>query len=100
MKLNKNETAIQVLEARPMNAEYSHFWFAHYLLGVAKMNKQDNGAIVEFNAFYTNFRGRNYIKSCLQKMSWYYIIQGNNRLSTKYKEMILTRGFAMNEEDK
>ena len=25
MKLNKNETAIQVLEARPMNAEYSRF---------------------------------------------------------------------------
>ena len=100
MKLNKNETAIQVLEARPKNAEYSQFWFAHYLLGVAKMNKQDTGAIVELNAFYTNFRGRNYIKSCLQKMSWYYTIQGNTSLATKYKGMISTIGFAMNEEDK
>jgi len=99
-KLNKNETAIQTLNARPKSVEYCKFWFAYYLLGIAKMNKQDNEAIAELMAFYTNYRGRNYIKSCLQKMSWYYTIQGNRSLAAKYKGMISTTGFAMNEEDK
>lgn len=100
MKLNKNEKAIQILELRPKSAEYEKFWFANYLLGVAKLNKQDADAIKELSTFYKNFKGRNYIKSGLQKMSWYYTIAGNTSMANKYKSLVATKGFALNEEDK
>lgn len=99
-KLNKNETAIGILERRPTGEEYEQFYFLDYLLGVAKLNKLDVTSILDLHQFYTHYKGRNYIKSCLQKMSWYYVVTGNRGKAEEYKVLINKRGYALNEEDK
>ncbi len=100
LKMNKNETAIKVLEARPQSEEYLPFHFLDYQLGVAKLNKQDVEAIKFLKKFYLEFKGKNYVKSCLQKMSWYYLLAADFDAYNLYKKEILEKGQALNEEDK
>jgi hypothetical protein len=100
LKLNKNETAIKTLQSRPASDEYSSFVYLDYLLGVAKLNRQDDDAIKPLSVYYTKFKGGNYVKSCLQKISWYYLLAGDYAKSEEYKKLILTKGIAVNEEDK
>lgn len=99
-KLNKNETAISILERRPISEEYEEFYFLDYLLGVAKLNKLDVTSILDLHQFYTHYNGRNYIKSCLQKMSWYYVVTGNASKAEEYKAQISNKGHKLNDEDK
>ena len=100
LKLNRNETAINILSNRPQSKEYERFYFLNYQLGLAKLHKLDKSAIDEFEEFYSNFKGRNYIKSCLQKMSWHYFVIGENEKGVSYKSLISKKGYALNEEDK
>jgi tetratricopeptide (TPR) repeat protein len=100
LKLNKNESAIQILENRPLAEEYEKFYFLDHLLGVAKLNKHDSTAIEHLTNFNANFKGVNYIKSNLQRMSWYYYIKGDLDKAKEYKEAIFSRGSSIHEEDK
>jgi len=100
LKLNKNETAIKILDKRPKSSQYQDFYFLDYQLGMAKLNNLEPDAINYLNSFHTNFKGRNYIKSALQKMSWYYVIFGNYDEAREYKSKIDLVGFSLNEEDK
>jgi len=99
-KLNKNTLAISVLERRPVSAEYERFYFLDYLLGVAKLNTLDVTSILDLHQFYTHFKGRNYIKSCLQKMSWYYSVVGNTTKAQEYQDLIKQKGYKLNDDDK
>lgn len=99
-KLNKNETAISILEHRPTSSEYEKVYFLDYIMGVALLSKLDVTSILHLHQFYTHSKGKNYQKSVLQKMSWYYIIFHNEQKASYYKQQILTVGKDINEEDK
>jgi hypothetical protein len=100
LKLNKNESAIGILENRPVSLEYERFYLLEYLLGTAKLNKQDPSAINHLARFHSDFKGINYIKSNLQRMSWYYLINGDLAKANHYKAEIAKKGSTVNEEDK
>ena len=100
LKLNKNETTIKTIQSRSNSPEYLSFFYLDYLLGVAKLNRQDNDAIKPLMLYYSNFKGGNYVKSCLQKMSWYYLLAGDYTKYEEYKKLISTKGVSVNEEDK
>ena len=100
LKLNKNETAIKTLQNKPIENEYYSFLFLDYQLGVAKLNRQDMDAINYFERFYNSYKGENYVKSCLQKMSWYYLLDGNYTKYETYKSRIKSEGILVNDEDK
>ncbi|MDG2454744.1 MAG: hypothetical protein P8N47_02945 [Bacteroidia bacterium] len=99
-KLNKNETAISILERRPASDEYEQFYFLDYLLGTAKLNRLDSTSIIGLNQFYSHYKGRNYIKSCLQKMSWYYTLSGDTAKALGYQALIYDKGYKLNGDDK
>jgi tetratricopeptide (TPR) repeat protein len=69
-------------------------------LGLAKLNSFDSSAIEEFDVYIKNFEGRNYVKSCLQKMSWYYVLQGNLSKARELQMLIKTKSKSVNEEDR
>ncbi len=100
LKLNKNEAALSVLNARPKDKDYESCYIFYYLLGTAKLNKQDPTAIEEFKTFQAGFHGRNYVKSNYQKMSWYYFLGGDYNLAGYYKELITKLGVSSTEDDK
>ena len=100
LKMNRNETAIKVLENRPSSKDYLHFYFLDYQLGLALLHKQDVRSIEYLKIFYNNHKGENYKKSCLQKMSWYYLLAADFEKYLNYKKAILTKGYTQIEEDK
>lgn len=100
LKLNKNRTAKNILIARPVGDEYESFYFLNYQLGLAKLNSFDSSAIQNFQIYHTRFKGRNYLKSCLQKMSWYYVLEGNQAEARRIQLRILNLPKSVNEEDK
>lgn len=99
-RLSKNELIIAVLESRPTSPDYEKFYFLEYQLGSAKLNKLDSTAITHFIIFDKKYEGKNYIKSNLQKMSWYYTLFGNEAKSEYIKSRIIKEGNTVNEEDK
>jgi hypothetical protein len=100
LKLNRNETAMQILNARPTSAEYLPFYVLNFMLGTAKLNKQDPSSLVELEIFVNKFKGKNYLKSATQKLSWYYLLDGNFSKAEFYKSQIDKVGASINEEDK
>jgi len=100
LKLNRNEVALNILKVRPKDKEYESCYFFYYLLGTAKLNKQDPTAIDDFKIFQACFHGRNFIKSNYQKMSWYYFLSGDYNLAEYYKELIVKIGVSSTEDDK
>lgn len=100
IKINNNEEAIEILLKRPDSKEYIDLKFCNYLLGVSKLNRLDNDANVYLNDFITNFKGRNYLKSALQKLAWYYLIKGDYEKYRFYTSKIKNTGYLFTDEDK
>ena len=100
LKLNKNESAIKIFESRPQGRDYLPFYFLSYQLGVAKLHKSDKSCLADFLRFYENFKGRNYIKSCLQKISWHYTVVGDYQQAIAYQNRIKSEGVSLNDQDK
>lgn len=99
-RIHKNDEVIATISKGPKGNNYTTVPFMNYMLGVAKLNALDPNAITALNNYYASFKGKNYIKACLQKMSWYYILFPNKSKSEYYKQLIKTTGSAIIEEDK
>lgn len=100
IKINKTEEAIDVLSNRPQSRDYENLDFCNYLLGVSKLNRLDDDADVFLSRYVVNFKGRNYIKSALQKLSWHYLIKGDYEKYNFYNLKISKSGYLFTDEDK
>ncbi|MBR9859869.1 hypothetical protein GYB22_03815 [bacterium] len=99
-KMQKNDVVIETISAAPKGSEYIKFYYLNYVLGEAKLNRLDVDADQYLLKFYSNFKGSNYIKSSLQRLSWHYLIHGDEKQYIKYKNLIKEKGKALNEDDK
>ena len=99
-KTQHNEDVIEVLESRPQASSYMRFHYLDFLLGEAKLNRLDKDADVPLLRFIEQYKGSNYIKSGLQKLSWHYLVHGDRTKYLLYKEQISKKGSAVNEDDK
>ena len=77
LKLNKIHTVLNILNDRPRGDLYENFYFLDYLQGEAKLRLFDKRAILNLEHFYKEHKGNNFKQSCLQKMSWYYLLQND-----------------------
>ncbi|NUM31214.1 MAG: tetratricopeptide repeat protein [Bacteroidetes bacterium] len=100
IKINKNEEAIEVLSNRPKGKDYVNLEFCNYLLGVSKLSRLDENADYYLKEYITKFKGRNYIKSALQKLSWHYLINGEYEKYKYYNAKINKMGYNFTDEDK
>jgi hypothetical protein len=53
------------------------FHYLDFMLGLAKLYRQDTDADIYISKFVNNFRGRNYIKEAYQKLAWYNLLKNN-----------------------
>lgn len=100
LKMNYNQSAISALKQRPRGETYLEFYFLDYLQGLALLQKQDVSASSYLHRFYNRFKGNSFKKSCLQKLSWYYLLKGELSTAESFKDKILKVGHVLNEEDK
>ena len=87
-KLGQNDLAIHILENRKIDSDHYPFHYLDYLLGVNKQNKMDDECLVHFENYLNNFKGKNYKKSALMRMSWHYHIRGDKEKYILYKNRI------------
>lgn len=77
MRTGKNDEAIAILQNRPTGKQFLPFHYLDYMLGLAKLYRQDSDAAIYIQRFITNFNGRNYIKEAYQKLAWYNLLHNN-----------------------
>ena len=87
-KLGQNDLAINILENRKVEKDHYPFLYLDYLLGVNKQNKMDNSCVKHFEKYLHNFKGKNYKKSALMRLSWHSHINGNEIKYEHYKNLI------------
>lgn len=100
LKLNKNEIAFKTLAQRPRSEMYTPFHTLLYHFGIVKLQRGDSSAIHELKQFLQYNNGENFIKSCYQKMSWYYVLEGKMEWANYYKSQIELFGVRVYDEDK
>ncbi len=77
LRTGRNDQAIKILLERPTGQNFAPFPYLHYLLGLAKLYRQDDDAAKYLSKYIEEFRGVNYIKEAYQKMAWGDLIAGN-----------------------
>ena len=100
IKTGLNEEAIEILSNRPKGSDFVELKFLDYLLGVGKLSRLDKDADKYLLAYITNFKGRNYLKSAVQKLKWHYLIIGDYANYKLYMTKIPKIGFEFTDEDK
>ncbi len=95
-----NDEAIDLLENRYQGKEYYPFYYLDYLTGYYKLQRLDETANKDILKFINNFCGKIYLKSAYQKLSWYYLINGDIPSYKKAKQRILKVGNLLSDDDK
>ena len=92
------ETEKIILNRNPSN-EYFFLPIWDLELGYAKLNRLDSGAVIHFEKFLKEFKGKFYVKDAYQKISWYYYIYGDQTKANYYRKEILNHGNLETEAD-
>jgi len=69
-------------------------------MGYAKLDGMEPDAAVYLNRFVNNFQGRFYMKDVLQKLSWFYYLENDQKRAESVRKMILQKGSAETESEK
>lgn len=84
-KLGRSNEAIALLDEFYVADSIFRLHYLEYLHGLAKLNRLDNDANLHLQNYLINFKGKTYKRSAMQKLAWYYLVNGNQK---KYKENI------------
>lgn len=98
--VGRNDQAIEILQDRPKSVIYEKFHYLDYMLGVAKLYRQDADADVYLKKYVNNFKGQNCIKEAYQKLAWFDLMNGNLDGYYYNMELCKTKGKAIADGDK
>lgn len=99
-KLQKTQTAIDILKAAPQSAGYEKMHYLDLLLGQNLLYQQAPESLLYFKQYLANYSGQAYKKASLRYISWYYVVQGDNQQALTYKDQIPSIGNLISEDDK
>lgn len=94
------EEAQKIISERNISSEYFQTPVWDLEMGYAKINHLEPDAVTYLERFVTQFKGKFYVKDALQKISWYYYLQGNQEVANKYRRNIFLKGSSDTEADK
>ena len=100
MRTGRTDEAIKMLRNRPKSKVYLSFPYLDYMLGLAKLYRQDKDAARYFKTYLHNFRGVNYIKEAYQKLAWDALLKGDETTYFHYISLAKTEGNAVIGGDK
>lgn len=98
---HQTEKAIEVIQNKPVNANYPDFYFYHYKLANCYFQKGEyKNAIKEFNRFIQNYKGKNYVKGSYYKLALAHYFLGNDLAQEEAFDNIDEYGWELLDEDK
>ena len=100
--INDQQSAPALLALRQMNPSPAYLDMPVWNLemGYASLNHLDPEAADYFRRFLLGFKGKFYVKDVLQKMSWYYYLQGDGPRADSCRKQVLVRGAAVSDADR
>jgi len=102
LAINNQQAAYAELIIRQRNIAPEYFetpvWDLE--MGYAKINHLEPDAAIYLERFISQFKGKFYIKDILQKLSWFYYLQGNLQKAKVYRQLIIKKGSLDTEADK
>lgn len=98
MKAGYNDATINIISSLPPSSRQK-LPFLSYLHGVAALQKLDLKAEQYFLQYLKDFKGNSYIKEAYQKLSWCALMNKQNLNYERYKQLCLTKGNTLTDED-
>ncbi len=95
-----NDEAITLLTTCPAGSQYYPFYTPGYLAGISKLNRLDKDAYRYFFDYVEKTPCHNYIKSSLQHIAWFYLLNNDEKKYKEYMQRILKSGDNIVEIDK
>jgi tetratricopeptide (TPR) repeat protein len=92
--------AITLLQNRRQGHEYQPYAYLDYLLGIAKMNREDDDANNFFNKFLQTYTGVNFIKDAYLHLGWQCLLNGDIKRYRAFTDLVKTKGYLYNDKDK
>jgi hypothetical protein len=100
LRSGHSSEAISWLQKRHQGKEYITYPYIDYLIGVAKMNREDNDANNYFNNFLQTNNGINFIKDAYLHLAWKCLLEGDMRRYQGFIEFVKAKGYLYNDKDK
>lgn len=100
MRSGRNDRAIEILEMAPAGGVYYPFYYLDYLRGIARQNRLDPGAFEFFERFLANFKGKNAVKTTIQRLAWCDLLGGNTAGYQERMRQLKQSGTAQSDPDK
>jgi hypothetical protein len=95
----QSDNARRILMERNTGPEYLPTSAWDLEMGYIAINHLDPDAAKYFERFIQVFKGRFYLKDALQKLSWHYYLQGNQKRAGYYRNEILSKGSTDTDAD-
>ena len=92
MRTGRNDQAIDILQQRPQENIFAPFPYLNYMLGLAKLYRQDDDASIFLQKYIDEFRGVNYIKEAYQKMAWQCVVKNDIECYHEKMKSCLSKG--------
>lgn len=97
----KNDEAIDYLQnGLKMGSDYLSFPKINYLLGSAKLNRNDADAHIYLAKYLKDYSGINLVKDAYLKLAYYYYLRNDLAKYQSFLNMVITRGNVYDEKDK
>jgi tetratricopeptide (TPR) repeat protein len=100
MRAGHNDDAIRLLQESPAGAPFESSYNGRYLLGLAKLRRQDADANQPIEDFLNHYPGENGVKDGYQKLAWFHLINGNEAGYRTYMRYLAIKGAESSEPDK
>jgi hypothetical protein len=101
LAVNAQMSAIaeKIILSRTQDPSYLDMPVWDFEMGTAKLNHLEPDAGDVLSRFIRNFKGKFYVKDVLQKLSWFYYLQGDQGKALHYRQLILKKGNSDTEAD-
>ncbi len=96
----QGEKALKIMEGRSGAPGYLSTPVWDLEMGYVKLHRLEPDAVIYFDRFLKQFKGKFYVKDALQKMSWLYYLKGDQAKADQCRSSILKNGNTDTEADK
>jgi tetratricopeptide (TPR) repeat protein len=100
LRTGHSTEAINYLQKRHMGTQYQPYHYMDYLVGIAKMNREDNDANNYFNQFLQYNKSGNFIKDAYLHLAWKCLLDGDMRRYQGFIAFVKAKGSLYNDKDK
>lgn len=97
----KNDDAIRYLNSATLAGKtYINFPKMNYLIGNAKLNRNDSDAYVYLAKYLKEYNGINYVKDAYLKLAYYYFLRNDLTKYQAFIRLVKSQGNVYDEKDK